>query len=54
MGGQDIYYVACEAWWDPVRKHRDSQEPGTGCRESQPWNEHAICKKTATPIRQLR
>lgn len=34
MGGQDIYYLACEAWWDPERKNCSPENPtGQGDRD---------------------
>ena len=34
MGGQDIYHVACEAWWDPERKNCSPENPtGQGNRD---------------------
>lgn len=27
MGGQDIYYLACEVWWDPERKNCSPENP---------------------------
>jgi polyvinyl alcohol dehydrogenase (cytochrome) len=34
MGGQDIYHLACEAWWDPDRKNCSPENPaGQGDRD---------------------
>lgn len=34
MGGQDIYHLACEAWWDPERKNCSPENPsGHGDRD---------------------
>lgn len=34
MGGQDIYHLACEAWWDPERKNCSPDNPaGHGDRD---------------------
>ena len=34
MGGQDIYHLACEAWWDPDRKNCSPENPaGHGDRD---------------------
>ena len=34
MGGQDIYHLACEAWWDPERKNCSPENPsGQGDRD---------------------
>ena len=34
MGGQDIYHLACEAWWDPERKNCSPVNPkGQGDRD---------------------
>lgn len=34
MGGQDIYHLACEAWWDPERKNCSPANPeGHGDRD---------------------
>ena len=34
MGGQDIYHLACEAWWDPERKNCSPENPtGQGNRD---------------------
>lgn len=34
MGGQDIYHLACEAWWDPERRNCSPENPeGHGDRD---------------------